>query len=278
MKAAMLLVSLLATASAIRLQSSDSPTEQALDSEYRAKDSFGNTALTPACAKIECGEYSCPTPFELKVDATCCGYCWAKDDEIAIDRHVAVPYNSSGMVVQQCDSAPSTCKGPGIHPVRCFKPVCRAGDVPHCGPGACCAMCKGRFGGLGPEPETTTPAPGPVEPVPADDGPEPGPAPPGPTPPAPKQPEPEPEEPEIEIQGSTTPRPFCVDGKTASGKDCGGSIRTRKVTRNGVTRKFYSKDGGKTWVPMTLLELSKLTPEEREQLSQAVALMDMQES
>merc|ERR1719395_15518 len=158
------------------------------------------------------------------------------------------------MVVQQCDSAPSTCKSPGTHPVRCFKPVCRAGDVPHCGAGACCAMCKGRFGG-GPGGE------------------------PGPTPPAPKKPEPEPEEPEVEIAAvATTPRPFCVDGKTASGKDCGGSIKTRKVTKDGVTSKMYSKDGGKTWIPMTLMELSKLTPEEREELSQAVAFMDMQES
>jgi len=277
MKGALVFVALVSNCMAIRLQSghSDSPTEQALDSEYRAKDSFGNTALTPACAKIECGEYSCPTPFELKVDATCCGYCWAKDDQIAIDRHVAVPYNSSGMVVEQCDSAPSTCKSPGTHPVRCFKPVCRVGDVPHCGAGACCAMCKGRFGGgPGQEPEPTTTARGPSEPLPDVDGGEPG-----PTPPAPKKPEPEPEEPEVEIAAvATTPRPFCVDGKTASGKDCGGSIKTRKVTKDGVTSKMYSKDGGKTWIPMTLMELSKLTPEEREELSQAVAFMDMQES
>merc|ERR1719240_1146444 len=236
------------------------------------KNSFGESNLEAPCSKIECGEYSCPTPFELKVDATCCGYCWAKDDEVAIDRHVAVPYNSSGMVVEQCPSAPSTCKAPGIHPVRCFKPACRAGDVPHCGAGACCAQCKGRFGGgPGQEPEPTTPAPGPVEPLPVVDGPEPG-----PTPPAPKS-EPEPE---IEISGAAapTPRPFCVDGKTASGKDCGGTIKTKQVTKNGVTSKFYSKDGGKPWVPMTLLELSKLTPDERAQLSQAVALMDIEES
>jgi len=94
-----------------------------------------------------------------------------------------------------------------------------------------------------------------------------------------KKPEPEPEEPEISIAAvTTTPRPFCVDGKTASGKDCGGSIKTRTETKDGVTSKFYSKDGGNTWIPMTLLELSKLTPEERAQLSQAVALMDLQES
>merc|ERR1719240_825471 len=241
------------------------------------KNSFGESNLEAPCSKIECGEYSCPTPFELKVDATCCGYCWAKDDEVAIDRHVAVPYNSSGMVVEQCPSAPSTCKAPGIHPVRCFKPACRAGDVPHCGAGACCAMCKGRFGGgPGQEPEPTTPAPGPVEPLPVVEGGEPEKK---PEPEPEKKPEPEPEEPEISFAAvTTTPRPFCVDGKTASGKDCGGSIKTRTETKDGVTSKFYSKDGGNTWIPMTLLELSKLTPEERAQLSQAVALMDLQES
>jgi len=267
MKAVVLLVSLAAMGSAIRLQSEqlDSPTEQTLDMEYRAKDSFGNTALTPACAKIECGEYSCPTPFELKVDATCCGYCWAKDDEVAIDRHVAIPYNSSGMVVEQCDSAPSTCKGPSIHPVRCFKPACRAGDVPHCGAGACCAMCKGRFGGgPGQEPApAAAAAPGPVEPLPVVGG----------------EDEPvKPQDMDMAAAPEPTKRPFCVDGKTASGKDCGGSVKMKTQTKDGVTSKFYSKDDGATWIPMTLLELSKLTPDERAQLSQAVALMDIGEN
>merc|ERR1719343_2012412 len=63
----------------------DTPDEVKLDMEYRTKDSFGDTALAPACSKITCGEFSCPTPFELKVDGTCCGYCWAPDHKVAVD-------------------------------------------------------------------------------------------------------------------------------------------------------------------------------------------------
>merc|ERR1719277_816440 len=69
------------------LRGGDSPNEVRLGMEYRAKDHFGNTVLTPACSKVECGEYSCPTPFELKMDSTCCGYCWAPDHEVGVDRH-----------------------------------------------------------------------------------------------------------------------------------------------------------------------------------------------
>merc|ERR1719394_1601279 len=97
------------------------------------KDSFGESTLVPACSKIECGEYACPAPFELKVDGTCCGYCWAPDHVVAV--------NSTGFAVEQCEGAPSTCKGPGPEAVRCFKPTCRTGTAPHCAPGACCAMC-----------------------------------------------------------------------------------------------------------------------------------------
>merc|ERR1719316_1644734 len=113
-----LALALFASAAALRMHQEPeggSPDEVRLDMEFRAEDSFGNTALTPSCSKIECGEYSCPTPFELKVDGTCCGYCWAPDHLIAVDRHVAVPYNSTGNVVEQCDSAPSVCSGPGTN-------------------------------------------------------------------------------------------------------------------------------------------------------------------
>mmetsp|Transcript_35777 Transcript_35777/g.57004 ORF Transcript_35777/g.57004 Transcript_35777/m.57004 type:complete len:142 (+) Transcript_35777:65-490(+) len=108
------------------------------------KDSFGKSNLEVPCSKIECGEYSCPTPFELKVDQTCCGYCWAPDHEVNVDRHVVVAYNATGFAVEQCESAPSTCKGPSPTAVRCFKPNCRAGDVPNCAPDACCPMCTAR--------------------------------------------------------------------------------------------------------------------------------------
>mmetsp|Transcript_127427 Transcript_127427/g.271681 ORF Transcript_127427/g.271681 Transcript_127427/m.271681 type:complete len:147 (+) Transcript_127427:92-532(+) len=122
----------------------DTPDEVKLDMEYRTQDSFGDTALVPACSKITCGEFSCPTPFELKVDGTCCGYCWAPDHVVAADRHVVVEHNATGFAIEQCEEAPSTCSGPGSHVVRCFKPTCRVGDTPHCAAGACCPMCTTR--------------------------------------------------------------------------------------------------------------------------------------
>merc|ERR1719410_3145697 len=90
----------------------DSPDEVKLGMEYRSKDSFGSTVLTPACAKV---------------DSTCCGYCWAPDHEVGVDRHRVVEHNATGLAVEQCDEAPSTCKGPGVNVVRCFKPSCRDG-------------------------------------------------------------------------------------------------------------------------------------------------------
>merc|ERR1719359_704269 len=106
------------------------------------KDSFGESTLVLPCSKIECGEYACPSPFELKVDGTCCGYCWAPDHVVSADRHVVVEHNATGFAVEHCEDAPSTCSGPSL--VRCFKPTCRAGDAPHCGAGACCPMCTTR--------------------------------------------------------------------------------------------------------------------------------------
>lgn len=86
--------------------------------EMRDQDSFGRNLLEPACSKVDCGAYECPTGFELrksftknqmlnvlnvggKTDAmkddlkealaspmnekyadvpeNCCGMCWAKD-------------------------------------------------------------------------------------------------------------------------------------------------------------------------------------------------------
>merc|ERR1719188_144726 len=146
MKSAIATVVLIASATAVdgRLLQKQTPDEVKLDMDFRTKTSFGDTALTPACSKIECGQYSCPTPFELKVDNTCCGYCWAPDHEVAADRHRVTEFNATGLVVAQCDAAPSTCRGPGVNNVRCFKPNCRGGDVPNCSPGACCPMCTTR--------------------------------------------------------------------------------------------------------------------------------------
>merc|ERR1719395_95412 len=141
MKSVAIAVLCLGVASGALLRNKQTPEEVKLDMEYRTENSFGETALEPACSKIECGEYECPTPFELKVDKTCCGYCWAPDHEVNVDRHKVVAYNATGFAVEQCESAPSTCKGPGPSVVRCFKPNCRAGDVPNCAPDACCPMC-----------------------------------------------------------------------------------------------------------------------------------------
>mmetsp|Transcript_69758 Transcript_69758/g.202426 ORF Transcript_69758/g.202426 Transcript_69758/m.202426 type:complete len:147 (+) Transcript_69758:105-545(+) len=129
---------------AVVMRRRETPDEVKLSMEYREMDSFGNTALTPACSKVECGEYSCPEPFELKVDGTCCGYCWAPDHVVAADRHKVVEYNATGLVVEQCEDAPSTCKGPGANMVRCFKPSCREGEMAGCGGGRCCPLCQAR--------------------------------------------------------------------------------------------------------------------------------------
>mmetsp|Transcript_111996 Transcript_111996/g.300554 ORF Transcript_111996/g.300554 Transcript_111996/m.300554 type:complete len:146 (-) Transcript_111996:45-482(-) len=145
MKAALFMLLLAAPAHGSRLlRSHQSPDEVKLDMEYRQEDSFGKTELAPSCSKITCGEYSCPTPFELKVDGTCCGYCYAPDHEIGVDRHQVTSHNATGLVVDQCEGAPSTCKGPGVNVVRCFRPSCREGDAPHCAAGACCAACTAR--------------------------------------------------------------------------------------------------------------------------------------
>ncbi len=116
-----------ALGSSTLLRGKDTPGQVQQDMEFRAEDSFGNTALTPACSKVQCGEYSCPSPLELKVDGTCCGYCWAPDHLVSADRHKVTEFNATGNLIEQCDSAPSECKGPGANVVRCFKPSCRAG-------------------------------------------------------------------------------------------------------------------------------------------------------
>merc|ERR1719474_626690 len=92
-----------AVAASALLRGRETPDETKLGMEFREKDSFGNTALAPACSKVECGEYSCPAPFELKTDGTCCGYCWAPDHKVAADRHVVTEYNATGFAVDQCE-------------------------------------------------------------------------------------------------------------------------------------------------------------------------------
>merc|ERR1719487_1889489 len=79
-------------------------------------NSFGESLLTPPCTNIKCGQYSCPAPFELKTDDTCCGYCYAEDHVVAADRHVVTEFNATGFVVDYCEGAPSICSGPGVNP------------------------------------------------------------------------------------------------------------------------------------------------------------------
>merc|ERR1719198_14541 len=100
--------------------------------------------IEPPCSNIRCGAYECPAPFTLKTDKTCCGYCWAPDARVSVDRHTVVAYNASGHAIDQCDSAPSHCKGPGPTQVRCFRTSCREGEEANCQPGACCPICQVR--------------------------------------------------------------------------------------------------------------------------------------
>merc|ERR1719379_2930676 len=159
MKAVVIVLAVAATAASLRL------TPDQIAADNLELDAAHDVELTPACASVECGEYSCPAPFELKTDGTCCGYCYAPDHVVPVDRHVKVPYNATGNAVAQCDSAPSTCKSPGVHPVRCFKPSCRVGDSPTCGANACCPRCTGAGGGVRIDQGAPLPTAAPEEPV-----------------------------------------------------------------------------------------------------------------
>merc|ERR1719223_1184293 len=142
MKSACILALCMAAVQGVKIRSMVDPGLNEANSEMN--DSFGKSKLEPPCSKIECGEYECPIPFELKTDNTCCGYCYAPDHVVPADRHIATKLNSTGYVVDYCDGAPKTCSSPGANAVRCFKPACREGDKPNCAPGACCAECAAR--------------------------------------------------------------------------------------------------------------------------------------
>lgn len=106
----------------------------------RNVDSFGKSTLTPPCAKIECGAMSCDAPFQLKTDDTCCGYCWAPDHIVPLDRHQPFdsPHKTDG-----CPGAPKFCNGPGPA-ATCFTQPCKASEDLHCGPTDCCGRCQKR--------------------------------------------------------------------------------------------------------------------------------------
>merc|ERR1719181_2343378 len=48
----------------------------------------------------------CKAPFTLKKDNECCGYCWAPDDVVALDRHKTYTSEHQADV---CPSAPAHC-------------------------------------------------------------------------------------------------------------------------------------------------------------------------
>uniref|UniRef100_A0A7S1AU77 Secreted protein n=1 Tax=Noctiluca scintillans TaxID=2966 RepID=A0A7S1AU77_NOCSC len=52
--------------------------------ERSHEDSYGESKMTPPCADIQCGSYSCVPPLKLVSDqGTCCPYCWAPEHEVA---------------------------------------------------------------------------------------------------------------------------------------------------------------------------------------------------
>jgi len=104
-------------------------------------DLYGKRLETP-CAKVKCGVLACPAPFKLKMDDTCCGYCWAPDSKVALDRHRAG--GSMGHTIEQCERAPAYCRGPGPSKVKCFKTSCIAGEEATCADDTCCPRCKAR--------------------------------------------------------------------------------------------------------------------------------------
>lgn len=104
-------------------------------------DLYGKRLEAP-CEKVKCGVLDCPAPFKLKMDETCCGYCWAPDSKVALDRHRAG--SSMGFAIEQCERAPAYCRGPGPSQVKCFKTSCVAGEEATCADGSCCPSCTRR--------------------------------------------------------------------------------------------------------------------------------------
>jgi hypothetical protein len=111
----------------------------------RMTNSFGASTLKPACSGISCGDYKCDAPFELKTkEGTCCGFCWAPDHVIRVDRHSKF----EGQGIDLCPNAPPKCRGPGGQ-AHCPNPSCAAGQEAHCdsdGQGEegslCCPICR----------------------------------------------------------------------------------------------------------------------------------------
>mmetsp|Transcript_57481 Transcript_57481/g.123520 ORF Transcript_57481/g.123520 Transcript_57481/m.123520 type:complete len:140 (-) Transcript_57481:72-491(-) len=127
-----------AAASATSLISKQVPDDMKNVGEDRMTNSFGESTLTPPCSSVTCNMPECQAPFEKKEDGTCCGYCWAPDHVVGLDRHKAT---KSMYEADLCDGAPSSCRGPGGD-AQCFSPSCDEGYEAHCVPGACCATCE----------------------------------------------------------------------------------------------------------------------------------------
>merc|ERR550514_218967 len=92
---------------------------------------------TEACRYLSgCADVACVPPFVLKrLEGQCCPTCEAPPDEVVVDEHKSM-MGPSPWAAPISPTAPSSCGG-----VKCFKPVCKAGETPGPFPGSCCRHC-----------------------------------------------------------------------------------------------------------------------------------------
>ena len=91
-----------------------------------------------ACGLMKgCADIRCDAPFLIKrLKGQCCPTCQAKEEDVAVDRHVAMK-GPSKYKTKQAPTAPVTCKG-----AKCFKQMCMPGFKPGIAPNACCLSCR----------------------------------------------------------------------------------------------------------------------------------------
>merc|ERR1719277_1691944 len=85
----------------------------------------------------QCPQISCPkalgVTMKLVCGGGCCPTCWAPDHVVSLDRHTAL---KNPATVPAAPQAPGTCAG-----VKCFKPLCQAGQTVSHVQGDCCYSC-----------------------------------------------------------------------------------------------------------------------------------------
>merc|ERR1719487_1409260 len=91
-----------------------------------------------ACGLMSgCADIRCDAPFKIKrLPGQCCPTCQASEEDVAVDRHVAMK-GPSKYATKQAPTAPVTCKG-----AKCFKQMCMPGFKPGIAPNACCLSCR----------------------------------------------------------------------------------------------------------------------------------------